>query len=79
MRLALTAAAALLAAVSTVSAASPQTAPAPSSTTLVEFCLTPDGVCPLRRPAEPGTACSCRWPKGNTSQGQAGDPEAPVK
>lgn len=70
LALVLLTAAGLLAAAA-VTAATPQTtAPA---TTLVEFCVTPDGICPLRRPAAPGTPCSCRWPKGNVSQGQAGE------
>lgn len=44
-----------------------------TTTTVVDFCVTPDGICPLPRPAAPGTPCSCRWPRGTTSQGQAGE------
>lgn len=65
-----------LAALGVLLAAGAATAAAPRAaapSTLVEFCVTPDGVCPLPRPAAPGTACSCRWPKGNVSAGQAGE------
>lgn len=64
-----------LLAAATVAGAAPQTAAgtAAGTTTLVDFCITPDGICPLPRPAAPGTPCSCRWPKGTVSQGQAGE------
>jgi hypothetical protein len=55
----------------TMAAAAPETS-APGSGT-VDFCVTTDGICPLPRPAAPGTPCSCRWPKGTTSQGVAGE------
>lgn len=58
---------------SAAAVAAPQATTPAGTTPPVDFCITPDGICPLPRPAPPGTACSCRWPKGTVSQGQAGE------
>ncbi len=62
-----------LLAAATMACAAPQPTTTTTSATLVEFCVTPDGICPLPRPATAGSPCSCRWPRGTVSQGQAGE------